>query len=73
MSPNHKVYVAITVHFENKGVPISMLLDIVEIAHSHSSFNLATVFVKILEDFGVSEKANSSYSRRTCFLLTRHA
>jgi hypothetical protein len=31
-SPNQRAYVAITVHFENKGSPISMLLDIVEVA-----------------------------------------
>ena len=31
-SPNHKAYVAFTVHFERDGYPISMLLDIVEVA-----------------------------------------
>jgi len=50
-----------------------MLLDIIEVARSHSGFNLAAAFVKILEGFGVSDKASSSHSRRTCFLLTRHA
>ncbi|KAF9559743.1 hypothetical protein CPC08DRAFT_615692, partial [Agrocybe pediades] len=30
-SPNHRAYVAVTVHFEVKGVPISMLLDLVEV------------------------------------------
>ena len=67
------MYVAVTVHFENEGVPISMLLDIVEVVRSHSGVNLAAAFAKILEDFGVSDKASSSNSRRTCFLLTRHA
>ncbi|KAF8805659.1 hypothetical protein BYT27DRAFT_7026528, partial [Phlegmacium glaucopus] len=43
-SPNHKVYVAVTVHFEKDGVPISMLLDIVEVACSHSGLNLAAAF-----------------------------
>jgi hypothetical protein len=33
--PNHKAYIAVTVHFEEGGVPISMLLDIVEVARSH--------------------------------------
>jgi hypothetical protein len=56
-SPNHKAYVAVTVHFENAGVPISMLLDIVEVARSHSGFNLAAAFAKILEEFGISDKA----------------
>ncbi|KAF8148658.1 hypothetical protein B0H34DRAFT_636900, partial [Crassisporium funariophilum] len=36
-SPNHKAYMAITVHFEHDGAPISMLLDLVEVAKSHSS------------------------------------
>jgi hypothetical protein len=46
------------VHFKNKGVPMAMLLDIVELAHSHSGFNLAAAFAKILEDFGISDKVN---------------
>ena len=49
---------AVTVHFENKGVPVAMLLDIVELACSHSGFNLAAVFAKILEDFGISDKVS---------------
>ena len=48
------------VHFENKGVPVSMLLDIVEVARSHSGLNLAAAFAKILEDFGISDKVNSN-------------
>ena len=55
-SPNHKAYVAVSVHFENAGVPISMLLDIVEVPCSHSGLNLATAFARILEDFGISKK-----------------
>jgi hypothetical protein len=31
-SPNHKAYIAVTVHLEVKGAPLSMLLDIVEVA-----------------------------------------
>lgn len=33
-----------------------MLLDIVEVAKSHSGLNLAAAFAKILEDFGISDK-----------------
>jgi hypothetical protein len=55
-SPNNKAYVAVSVHFENEGVPISMLLDIVEVARSHSGLNLAAAFAKILEEFGISDK-----------------
>ena len=58
-SPNHKAYVAVTVHFEQDGVPVSMLLDIVRVPHSHSSLNLAKVFANILEDFGVSDKVSA--------------
>lgn len=37
-----------------------MLLDIVEVARSHSGLNLAAAFAKILEDFGISDKVNSN-------------
>ena len=47
---------AITVHFEHRGEPISLLLDIVEVAKSHTGVNLATAFAKILEDYGISDK-----------------
>jgi len=57
-SPNHRAYVAVSVHFEKDGVPVSMLLDIVEVARSHSGLNLAAVFAKILDDFGISDKAS---------------
>ena len=39
-----------------------MLLDIVEVARSHSGLNLAAAFAKILEDFGISNKVNKSLS-----------
>ena len=31
-SPNHKAFVAISVHFEHNGEPVSMVLDVVEVA-----------------------------------------
>ena len=55
-SPNQRAFVAIMVHLEHKGEPISLLLDIVEVAKSHTSVNLAVAFAKILEDFGISNK-----------------
>lgn len=55
-SPNHKAYVAFTVHFAHEGAPVSMLLDLVEVAESHSGENLATAFAKVLEEFGISDK-----------------
>jgi hypothetical protein len=57
-SPNHKAYVAFTVHFEHEGVPISMLLDLVEVPKSHSGVNLAEAFANVLEEFGIKDKVS---------------
>jgi hypothetical protein len=37
-----------------------MLLDLVEVAESHSGLNLALAFAKILNDFGIADKVNKS-------------
>jgi hypothetical protein len=58
-SPNHKAFVAFTIHFEHEGEPVSMLLDIVEVAMSHTGVNLANTFAKVLEDFGIEDKVSS--------------
>jgi len=55
-SPNHKAYVAFTVHFTHEGVPVSMLLDLIEVAESHLGENLAAAFAKVLEEFSISDK-----------------
>jgi len=55
-SPNHKAFIAVTVHFKIDGVPMCMLLDLVEVTTSHSGVNLATEFAQILDEFGISEK-----------------
>ena len=57
-SPNNKAYVAITVHWEENGIPVVLLLDVVEVAKSHSGINLATAFAEVLEDFGIAEKVS---------------
>jgi hypothetical protein len=57
-SSNHKAYVAVTVHFEQDGALISMLLDLVQVAKSHTGLTLAVVFAKILEDFGIAHKVH---------------
>jgi hypothetical protein len=31
-SPNHKAFVAVSVHLENEGEPLALLLDIVEVS-----------------------------------------
>jgi hypothetical protein len=53
-SPNNRAFVAQTVHFEQNGTPINFLLDIVEVAASHSGKTLVTAFANVLEDFGIS-------------------
>jgi hypothetical protein len=60
-SPNQRAYVAITVHLEHQGEPVSLLLDIVEVAKSHTGVNLASAFAKILEDYGISDKVMISF------------
>jgi hypothetical protein len=56
--PNHKAYVAVTVHFEQNREPMCLLLDLVEVAMSHSGVNLASAFAKILADFGIAHKVS---------------
>jgi len=55
-SPNHKVYIAVIVHFEHKGVPVSMLLDLIKVVKSHSGVNLAAAFAQVLQEFSISDK-----------------
>ena len=31
-SPNHQVFVAVTVHLEKDGVPLCLVLDVIEVA-----------------------------------------
>jgi hypothetical protein len=69
-SPNHKAFVAVTVHFEIDGVPMSMLLDLKEVATSHSGLNLAAAFVQILDDFGISAKVSHVGCQSTSRALT---
>lgn len=47
-----------TVHLEKDGNLISLLLDIVEVAQSHSGVNLAQAFADILDDFGIRDKVS---------------
>ena len=58
MSPNHKAYVSITVHFEQESIPVAMLLDLIKVAMSHFGLNLAAAFVRILDDFGIVNKVS---------------
>jgi hypothetical protein len=49
---------AITVHLEVKGEPLSMLLDFIEVVQSHTGMALATQFVRILREFGIEHKVS---------------
>ena len=66
-SLNSKAYIAVTTHFNRDDIPFSMLLDLVEVAQSHSGLNLATAFTKVLDDFGISDKVSLNF----CFISFR--
>jgi hypothetical protein len=40
-----------------------MLLDLVEVAMSHSGVNLANAFANVLEDFGIEDKVCQVFLR----------
>ena len=69
-APNHKSYVAITVHFTQNGVPICLLLDIVELAKSHSGINLARAFADVLKEFGIEDKVSVTFRAVSGRILT---
>ena len=46
------------VTFESNGVQYTMILDIVEVAKSHSGINLAVAFAKVLDDFEILDKVS---------------
>jgi hypothetical protein len=49
---------AITVHLEVRGEPLSLLLDIAKVARSHSGMALAEEFAWILTEFSVEHKVS---------------
>jgi predicted RNA-binding protein with TRAM domain len=44
---------------------MSMLLDLVEVARSHSGVNLAEAFVNILDEFGIEDKVSIQFHGKT--------
>jgi hypothetical protein len=70
-SPNHKAFVAVTVHFQKDGKLVAMLLDLVEVAESHSGLHLAAVFAKILGDFKITDKVSIQLYFLTTVCLQR--
>ena len=59
-SLNHKAYVAFLVHLEDQGKLMSMLLDIIEVAQSHTGVVLGETFVEVLKAFGIEKKVSFS-------------
>jgi len=57
--PNHKAYMAITVHFEHEGHAMAMLLDLVEVPRSHTGVNLVEAFHNVLQAFGIEDKVRN--------------
>ncbi|KIL55067.1 hypothetical protein M378DRAFT_188689 [Amanita muscaria Koide BX008] len=55
-SPNYRALVAVTVHFKKEGCASTWLLDIVEVAESHTGLALAKAFSNIMKNFGISKK-----------------
>jgi hypothetical protein len=62
-SPNHKAFIAFTVHLEYNRELLEMLLDIVEVPKSHTGSNLALMFTKVLREFGIGDKVRTRYTR----------
>jgi len=63
-SPNHKSYMAITIHFEHCGEPFLILLDLVEVAESHTGMNLGNAFMTVLKMFGIDKKVRAMNNLR---------
>ena len=55
-SPNSRALVAVTIHYEDKGKASTWLLDVIEVAESHTGAALAAAFEKVVTDFGISHK-----------------
>jgi hypothetical protein len=53
------------IHMEKDGKPFRFLLDIVELAMSHSGINLAQAFKDMLTEFGVEHNMNTKMMKLT--------
>ncbi len=71
-SPNHKPYVAFTIHFEREGKATSMLLDIVALMKRHTGDNLASVFLHVLKDFGIQKKVSTLITLHITLTIGTH-
>ncbi|KAH9918531.1 uncharacterized protein BXZ73DRAFT_52866 [Epithele typhae] len=59
-SPNGNAFMAVIVHFEHDGEPLSMVLDVVEVAKSHTGQTLGETQIRILCEFGIKEMVCAS-------------
>ena len=57
-SPNRQAYMAVTVQYAMNGIVNEWLLDIVEVAQSHTGAQLVTDFANVLDAFGIAEKVS---------------
>jgi hypothetical protein len=55
-STNHRALVAWTVHLEHESCMMAFLLDIVEVAESHTGLALAKAFQNMLESYKLEKK-----------------
>ncbi|KAL7280274.1 hypothetical protein ACG7TL_005187 [Trametes sanguinea] len=55
-SPNHRAFMAITVHLAFDGEPLCLPLDLVEVPFSHTGEALASAFQRVLQEFGIKRK-----------------
>jgi hypothetical protein len=56
----HRACIVITVHLEQDGVPLSFVLDLVEVPRSHSGYNMVEEFARILKEFSIEHKVGTS-------------
>jgi hypothetical protein len=57
-SPNHCAFMAVTVHMEVRGMPLCLLLDVVEVAKAHTGMILVRL---------VSDRSSCSQTDRPSF------
>lgn len=57
-SPNHKALIAFAVHLHHEGEPLTFLLDVIEVAESHTGETMARVFHDMMRSFKITEKVS---------------
>jgi hypothetical protein len=73
-SPNYKAFVAITVNLMHDGELLRLVLDVIELAKSHTGRNMAEAFTKVLEAFGITAKVSQQqlFILKSTHLLSRY-